>query len=159
MILEPKKRKSVTVSTFSPSICHEVLGLDAVILVFLNVEFYPSLFTLLFHPHQRLFSSSSLSAIRVIAPAYLRLLVFLPAILIPACDSSSLAFCMIYSIYKLNKQGDQIQPCHTPFPILNQLVVPCSVLTIASWPVHKFLRRQVRWSDILIYLIIFYHSL
>ena len=32
--VEPKKRKSVTVSTFSPSICHEVMGLDAMILVF-----------------------------------------------------------------------------------------------------------------------------
>ena len=34
MILEPKKIKSVTVSTFSLSLCHEVMGLDAVILVF-----------------------------------------------------------------------------------------------------------------------------
>ena len=34
VILEPKKIKSVTVSTVSPSICHEVLGLEAVILVF-----------------------------------------------------------------------------------------------------------------------------
>ena len=39
MILEPKKIKSLTVSIFSPSICHEVMGLDAMILVFLNVEF------------------------------------------------------------------------------------------------------------------------
>ena len=34
VILEPKKRKSVTASTFSPSICHQVMGLDAMILVF-----------------------------------------------------------------------------------------------------------------------------
>jgi len=34
MILEPKKIKSVTVSTVSPSICHEVMGIDAMILVF-----------------------------------------------------------------------------------------------------------------------------
>ena len=34
VILEPKKRKSVTVSTVSPSISHEVMGLDAMILVF-----------------------------------------------------------------------------------------------------------------------------
>ena len=39
VILEPKKIKSVTVSIVCPSICHEVMGLDAVILVFLNVEF------------------------------------------------------------------------------------------------------------------------
>ena len=34
MILEPKKIKSVTVYIFSPSICHEVVGPDAMILVF-----------------------------------------------------------------------------------------------------------------------------
>ena len=34
VILEPKKIKSVTVSIFSPSICHEVIGLDAVIFIF-----------------------------------------------------------------------------------------------------------------------------
>ena len=39
LILEPKKRKSVTASTFSPSICCEVMGKDAVILVFFNIEF------------------------------------------------------------------------------------------------------------------------
>ena len=39
VILEPKKIKSVTVSTDSPSICHEVMGPDAMILVFLDVEF------------------------------------------------------------------------------------------------------------------------
>src|SRR5574337_1673597 len=38
---------------------------------------------------KRLFSSSSLSAIKVVSSAYLRLLIFLPAILIPACASSS----------------------------------------------------------------------
>ena len=39
VILEPQKIKSVTVSIVSPSICHEVMGLDAMILIFLNVEF------------------------------------------------------------------------------------------------------------------------
>ena len=34
VILESKKIKSVTVSTFPPSICHEVLGLDAIIFIF-----------------------------------------------------------------------------------------------------------------------------
>ena len=34
VILEPKKIKSLTVSTVSPSICHEVMGPDAMILVF-----------------------------------------------------------------------------------------------------------------------------
>ena len=55
-------------------------------------------------------SSSSLSAVRVVSSAYLRLLIFLLAILIPACPSSSLAFCLMFSAYKLNKQGDNIHP-------------------------------------------------
>ena len=54
----------------------------------------------------RLFSSSSLSAIRVVSSAYLRLLIFFLAILIPSCASSSQAFPVMYSAYKLNKQGD-----------------------------------------------------
>ena len=39
MILEAKNVKSVTISTVSPTICHEVMELDAMILIFLNVEF------------------------------------------------------------------------------------------------------------------------
>ena len=73
---------------------------------------------------------------------------FLPPILIPACNSSTLAFLMICSVYRLNKQGDSRQPCHTPFSILNQLVVPYRVLTAASWPLYRFLRRQVRWPGV-----------
>ena len=57
----------------------------------------------------------------MVSSAYLRLLIFLPSSLIPDCDSSSLTFCMRYSACKLNKQADNIQPCHTPNPILNQL--------------------------------------
>ena len=53
---------------------------------------------------------SSLSAIRVESSTYLRLLIFLPAILIPGCDSSRSAFCMMYSAYKSNKQDDNLQP-------------------------------------------------
>ena len=64
----------------------------------------------------------------------------------------------MYSVYKLNKQGHNIQPWHIPFPIWTQSVVPCLVLTIASWPAYRFLRRQVRWSGIPISLKIF-HSL
>ena len=95
VILEPKKIKSATVSTVSPSICHEVMGPDAMILVFWML--------------------------RVVSSAYLRLLIFLPAILIPYCASSGLAFCMKYSAYKLNKQGDNMQPWRIPFLIWNQL--------------------------------------
>ena len=62
------------------------------------------------------------------------------------------------SAYKLNKQGDNIQPWKIPFPILNQFLVPHLVLTVASWPVYRFLRRLARWSGIPISLRIF-HSL
>ena len=41
-----------------------------------------------------------------------------------------------------------MQPWLTPFPIWNQCVAPCPVLTVASWPAYRFLRRQARWSDI-----------
>ena len=37
------------------------------------------------------------------------------------------------------------QPWPTPFPIWSQSVVPCPVLTVASWPAYRFLKRQVRW--------------
>ena len=104
-----KKIKSVTVSSASPSICHEVMGPDDMILVF---RMLTNFFTILFHFHQEAFSSSSPSAIRVrvVPSAYLRLLIFLPEILIQACASSSLAFHMMYSAYKLNNQGENIQP-------------------------------------------------
>ena len=52
----------------------------------------------------------------------------------------------MYSAYKLNKQGDNMQPRCTPFLMLNQFIVPCLDLTVASWPVYRFLRMQVRWS-------------
>ena len=91
VILEPPKIKSATVSTVSPSICHEVMGPDAMILVFWMLSFKPA-FSLYFPFIKRLFSSSSLSAIRVVSSAYLRLLIFLLAILITACASSSPAF-------------------------------------------------------------------
>ena len=75
---------------------------------------------------------------------------FLPTVLIPACASSSQVFLMMYCVYKLNKQDDNIQPWRIPFPIWNQSVVPCPVLTVASSPAYRFFRRQVRWSGKLI---------
>ena len=58
---------------------------------------------------------------------------------------------MMYSAYELNKPDDITQPCCTTFPVWNQLVVPCLVLTADSWPAYRFLRRQVRWSSIPIF--------
>ena len=102
----------------SPVICHEVLAPDAMIFVFRILSF--NQFSLSsFSFIKMFFSSSSLSAIRVVSSTYLRLLIFLPAILIPACASSSPAILMMYSAYNLNKQVNSIQPWHIPFSILN----------------------------------------
>ena len=154
VILEPPQKNSVTVSIFSPSICHEVMEQDAMILVFCMLNFKPTFSLSSFTFIRRLFSSSLLSAIRMVSSAYLRLLIFLSAVLSPACASCSSVFLMVYSAYK---PGDNIQPC-TPFSIWNQSVVPCPVLTDAPWPAYRFLKRKVRWSGIPISWRIF-HSL
>ena len=164
VILEPEIIKSVTATTFYPFICHAVMGPDAMILVYLILSFKPAFSPSSFTLSKRLFSSSSLSAIRMVSSAYLRLLVFFLAILIPAYNSSSIfhdVLCLEnshgqgmlvgyspwgckelnmteqlsmarHSACKLNKQGDNTQPCHTLFPVLNQSLVPCPVLTVAS---------------------------
>ena len=122
--LEPPKIKSVAVSIVSPSIFHGVMWPGVIILVFWMFSFKPtfSLYSVTFI--KRLFSSSSLSAIRVVSSAYLKLLIFLLAILIPACTLSSPEFCMIYSAQKLNKQGDQTALTYS-FPYLEP--VCCSM--------------------------------
>ena len=120
------------------------------IFVFWMLSFKPAFSLSSFTFIKRLFSYFLLSVIRVVSSAYLRLLMFLPAILISACASSSPAFHMMYSAYKLNKQDDIIQPWCTPFPFWNQSVVPYPVLTVASWHAckhaYRFFRRQKRCS-------------
>ena len=101
VILEPKKIKSATVCTFSPSICHEVMGLHTMRLAFLMLSFKSPFPLSSFILIKRLLSSPLFSVIRVVSSAYLRLLIFLPAILSPACVSSSLALRMMYSAYNL----------------------------------------------------------
>ena len=140
VILEPKKIKSVNVSIGSPCICHQTMGWDAMILGFWMLSFKPSFSLSSFTSIKRFFNSSLLSAIRVMLSAYLRLLILLLAFLIPTSDSSRQAFHIMYSTYKSNKQGDNIQPYCTPFPTLNQSIVPCPVLTAASWSVYWFCR-------------------
>jgi len=156
VILEPKKIKSLIVSIVFPSICHEVMRPDAMMLVFWMLSFNPTFSLSSFTFIKRLFSSSLISAKRVVSSAYLRLLILLLAILIPAYASSIPAFRM--TAYRLNKLGDNMQPWHIPFPIWNLSVVPCPVPAVASWPAYRFFRRQVRWSGIPISFRIF-HSL
>ena len=136
VILEPKKIKSVTVSTFPPFTCHEVMWLDVMILVFWMVSFKPS------------FSVSSPSSRGSLVPLH-----FMPLKwyhlhiwgcwyfswqswfqlgIYPAWHFSlGSTFLMMYSAYKLNKQSDNIQSCHTLFPILNQSDAACPVPTVA----------------------------
>ena len=143
VIVESKKRKSVPTCSL-PYLpwsdwagCHD--------LSFLNVEFQISFFTLLFHPHQEAFlfllifchcnGIICISEVVDISPGNL-----------DSCDSSSSAFLMTYSVYKLNKQGDNVQPCLTTFPILNKSVFPCKALTVVSWSTYRFFMKQIRWS-------------
>ena len=125
------------------------MGLDAMIFILWMLSFKPAFSLSSFTFIKRFFSFSLLSAIGVVSSAYLSLLIFLLTILI-ACASSSPAFCRMHSTYKLDKQGDGIQLWHTPFPNWNQSIVLCLVLTIALWPLYRFLRRQVRWCGITI---------
>ena len=101
VILEPKKIKSVTASTFSPLLAMkwwDWMPWSWFFKCWVLKQLFPlSSFTSI----KRLFSSSLHCATRVILPAYLRLLIFLPAILIPDCESSSPAFHMMDSAYKL----------------------------------------------------------
>ena len=72
------------------------------VFVFWMLSFKPAFSVSSFTLIKKFFSSSSFSTIRVVPSAYLRLLIFLLENLIPACDSSSLAFYIIYSSCKLN---------------------------------------------------------
>ena len=116
-----------------PISLHEEMGPDAMILAFWILSFKPTFSPSSFTFIKRLFSSYSLSAIRVLYSACLRLLIFPLAIQIPACAPSSPAFLMMYSAYKLNKQDDNIQPWGTPFPIWSQFVISCLLLTVNSY--------------------------
>ena len=91
VILQPKKIKSITVYIVSPSIMKWWDQMTFWMLSF-KAAFSLSSFTFI----KRLFSSSLLSAIRVLSSAYLRFLIFLPATLISAYDSSSPTFPMMY---------------------------------------------------------------
>ena len=151
VILEPKKIESMTAYTFSPSICREVMGSDAVILVFWMLSFKSICYcrpspssrdasvTLLFLPlewyHLHMWGCWYFSW-----QSWFQLVIH---------PTQHFTWCVMYSTYNVNKQSDSIQPWGTTFPILNLFVVPCPVLTVASWPACRFLMRQARCSSIL----------
>ena len=121
---------------------------DTMILVFWMLSFKPTFSLSSFTFIKRFFSSFSLSAIKGGVICIPEVIDISPSNLDSSLCFIQPQFLMLYSAYKLNKQGDNIQPWHTPFPIWNQSVVPCPVLTVASWPAYRFLRRQVRCSGI-----------
>ena len=93
-----------------------------------------------------IFSSSTISAIRVVSSPYLRWLIFVPAILIPACDSFSLEFHLMHSAYKLNKHGGNIQFSSVQLLSLVQLFVTpwisasqASLSITNSWSLPKLM--------------------
>ena len=126
LILEPKKMKSATVASFSPSICHEVMGPDAIIFVFWMVSYKPGFFALLLHHLILHFLPKGWCS------AYLRLLMFLSAILNPRCASSSLTFCMTALTYYF----PSLEPVH------------CSMSgSVASWPAYRFSQEANQFSS------------
>ena len=124
VILEPPKIKSLTISIVSSSICLEVMGLDAMIWVFWMLSFKPNfpLCSLVLLHFLLQGGVICISEVIDLSPGNLdsSLCFFQPSV-------SHDVLCN-----KLNKQGDNIQSWHTPFPIWNQSVVPCPVLTVAS---------------------------
>ena len=143
VILEPKKIKPVTVPLFP-----HLLAMKWWDQMPWSLFFECLVLSQLFHSH---LSSSSRGSFTFITFLFTfchkggvicisEVIDILLAILIPVCASSSLAFRMMYSAYKLNKQGDNIQLWRTLFPIWYQSV-PCPVLTVASWSAYMFHRR------------------
>ena len=153
VILEPKKIKSLTVSIVSPSIWHEVMGLDARILVFWMLSFKPAFSLSYFTFIERLFSSS-LSAIRVVSLAYLRLLIFLlqswfqlvllsyvSLILGASRDPKrvEIKLCLPYNIYiylpnRATQDLDNIGPSHVPVVTCSSEERPLHYLTVGiTW--------------------------
>ena len=97
-------------SNFMAAVTTLAMILGFVLVFFLMLNFKPAFSLSSSSLIKWLMRSSLLSPTRVVLSSYLRLFIFPPAILIPACDSSSLAFHMIYSAYKFNKSNN-IQPC------------------------------------------------
>ena len=118
VILEPKKIVSHCFHCF-PIYLPWSDGTRYHDLSFLMLSFKPAFSLSSFTFIKRLFSSSSLSAIRVVSSAYLTLLIFLLAILSPACDCPSPAWCTLHrsyinrvTIYNLDILLSQFEPVH-----------------------------------------------
>ena len=141
VILEYKKIKSVTVSIVSSSIYNEGMRPDAMIFVFWMLHFkLVFFFTLFFHFYQEalqfLFTFCHKGGVICISEVI---------DISPRNFDSSLCFTQPGILHDalcigVKLAGWQCTHC-SPFPILNQLIVSCLVLTVATWPTYRFLRR------------------
>ena len=120
----------------------------------LSVEFKTTFFSLLFQFHQE--------ALKFFNFCYNGGVICIFDIIDIALGNLGSSLCFIhpsishdFSAYKLNKQRDNFQPWCTPFLIWNQCIFPCPVLTVAYWLAYRFLRSQVRWSGVSMFLRIF----
>ena len=122
VILETRKINSVTASTFFLSICHEVMGPDAIIFVFWMLSFKSAFLLCSFIFINRRFSSFSLSVIYSGIICISEVVDISPSNL----DSSlwSIQLSILHDVLCLT--------CHTPFTIFNQSIVSCPILTVAS---------------------------
>ena len=93
MILEPKKIKSVTVSIVYPSICHEVMGLDGMILVFWMLSFKPAFS----------FSSSPLSKSSLVPLCFLPIIIQVCIKCLLTTWRKTLFLYVILSLWELGK--------------------------------------------------------
>ena len=137
VISDPRKFNCVTCSTSVPS---TIIGSSfpslptIMILVLLTFSRRPRASLLAFTISSSSFNSNALVATRVVSSAYRRLL----SLERPPFQFSRTRLIM-YSAYRLKSVGDKIQPCLTPWPILNQSESPFSVRTQACWLSYKLL--------------------
>jgi hypothetical protein len=100
--------------------------------------------------------SSLFSTSRLVSCAYVMVFIFHVTFLIPASISHTPAVSVLYSLHILNRPGDKIQPCLTPFWIRNHSVVPWSTCTLASYSVHGSRINTVKCLGVPTLLVLFH---
>src|SRR6218665_1488086 len=154
---DPRNVKLVSTSISSPSISKLSQLAVVIIFVFFMLKYRPGFSLSLFSLLISFARSAFFPAINVVSSAYLKLFSVLPAIFTPSFASSISAF-LILSAYRLNKNGDKMQPCRTPFLILNLSVSPNSVLITGDWSSYNPLSSCIRCFGIPISSKVFHNS-
>src|SRR6218665_1022190 len=155
---DPRNVKLDTISISSPCISKLFQLAVVIIFVFFMLKYRPAFSLSLFSLLISFARSAFFRAINVVSSAYLKLFSVLHAIFPPSFASSISAFLIIPSVYRLNKNGDKMQPCRTPFLILNLSVSPHSVLITADWSLYNPLSSCIRCFGIPISSRVFHNS-